>query len=75
MLTAKVFQSGRSQAVRVPKCYRFKSSEVNVQQTSEGLLLTEKKPWDLFQEGVNELSDDFMSERTQPALENRRFLP
>lgn len=73
MLTAKVFQSGRSQAVRVPKRCRFHSAEVNVQQTPDGLLLTEKSPWELFDEGVNELSDDFMSERVQPALENRSF--
>ncbi len=73
MHTAKVFQSGRSQAVRVPKRYRFNSSEVNMQKTPDGLLLTEKSPWELFDEGVSELSDDFMSERLQLPLENRHF--
>jgi antitoxin VapB len=75
MTTAKVFQSGRSQAVRVPKPYRFRSREVNVVETPDGLLLTEKEPWQLFREGVDELSDGFMSERVQPVLEERDFGP
>lgn len=73
MVATKVFQSGRSQAVRVPKRYRFRSTEVNVMATPDGLLFTEKAPWDLFREGVAELSDDFMHERIQPALESREF--
>ncbi len=73
MITAKVFQSGRSQAVRVPKRYRFHSTEVNMQKTPDGLLLTEKNPWELFDEGISELSDDFMADRVQPPLENRSF--
>lgn len=73
MITAKVFESGRSQAVRLPKRYRFRSREVNVQPTADGLLLTEKKPWTLFAEGVNELPDDFLATRVQPPLENRWF--
>lgn len=73
MVATKVFQSGRSQAVRVPKRYRFQSKEVNVMATPDGLLFTEKSPWELFREGVQDLSDDFMSERLQPALEERDF--
>ncbi len=71
MVTAKVFKSGRSQAVRVPMRYRFHSSEVNVLATADGLLLTEKGPWELFREGVDELSGDFMPDRVQPPLEDR----
>lgn len=73
MVTAKVFQSGRSQAVRVPMKYRFRSREVNILATPDGLLLTEKGPWELFREGVNELSGDFMRDRVQPPLEDRDF--
>jgi len=71
MITAKVFESGRSQAVRLPKRFRFHSREVNVQPTPDGLLLTEKGPWELFDEGVSDLPDDFLSERKQPPLEDR----
>jgi antitoxin VapB len=73
MITAKVFESGRSQAVRLPKRYRFHSREVNVQPTPDGLLLTEKEPWELFDEGVEALSDGFLAERVQPRLEDRGF--
>ena len=73
MITAKVFNSGRSQAVRLPKRYRFHSREVNIQPTADGLLLTEKEPWELFDEGVAELPDDFMADRVQPDLEDREF--
>ncbi len=73
MITAKVFQSGRSQAVRLPKKYRFHCREVNIQPTPDGLLLTEKKPWELFAEGVEEMSEDFLSVREQPELEEREF--
>ena len=73
MISAKVFESGRSQAVRLPKRFRFHSREVNVQPTPDGLLLTEKTPWELFEEGVNELSDDFLADRKQPRLEERGF--
>lgn len=73
MVTAKVFQSGRSQAVRVPLRYRFRSQEVNILATPDGLLLTEKGPWDLFREGVDELSSNFMRDRGQPPLEERDF--
>lgn len=73
MVTAKVFQSGRSQAVRVPKRYRFTTKEVNVMETPDGLLLTEKRPWELFSKGVDELSSEFMCERIQPTLEEREL--
>ena len=73
MITAKIFESGRSQAVRLPKRFRFRSREVNIQPMDDGLLLTEKGPWDLFREGVEELPDDFMDARIQPPVENRGF--
>ena len=73
MFTAKVFQSGRSQAVRLPKRFRFHSREVNLQETADGLLLTERGPWELFAEGVEALPDNFMAERIQPPLEDRGY--
>lgn len=71
MTTAAVFQSGRSQAIRLPKKYRFRGRQVYVQPTPDGLLLTERPPWDLFAEGVAELSEDFLAVRVQPRLEDR----
>ena len=73
MDTAKLFKSGRSQAVRLPKKYRFNASEVNIEPTPDGLLLTEKSAWELFYEGIAELPEDFMVIREQPPIESRDF--
>ena len=49
MDTARLFQSGRSQAVRLPKDYRFRGSEVAVKHFGNGVLLlrstTPGRPW------------------------------
>jgi antitoxin VapB len=72
MAVAKVFRTGRSQAIRLPKEFRVEADEVHLKRTSEGFLVITKDPWDVFLEGVEELSDEFMSgERVQPPLESR----
>lgn len=43
MTTAKVFQSGNSQAVRLPKEFRFKSREVEIFQRDDEVVLREKR--------------------------------
>ena len=63
METAKIFMSGRSQAVRLPKDCRFSSSEVYVRKVGAAVLLVPKdKAWEVFLEGLNGFTDDFMSE-------------
>ena len=42
MATAKVFQSGNSQAVRLPKEFRFKSKEVEITRRGDEVVLREK---------------------------------
>lgn len=39
MTTAKLFQTGRSQAVRLPKAFRFEGEEVFIKRVSNGVLL------------------------------------
>lgn len=39
MTTAKLFQTGRSQAVRLPKAFRFEGQEVAIKRVSNGVLL------------------------------------
>ena len=39
MDSAKVFMTGRSQAVRLPKAYRFEADEVLIERQSDGALL------------------------------------
>ena len=42
MTTAKVFRSGNSQAVRLPKRYRFKGKEVEIFRRGTEVVLREK---------------------------------
>jgi antitoxin VapB len=72
MAVGKVFQTGRSQAIRLPKEFRVDTDEVFLKRTAEGFLVVTKDPWDVFFEGVNELSDDFLAfNRVQPPVETR----
>ena len=67
MQTAKVFQNGRSQAIRLPKEFRVETDEVYLKKTPEGFLVITRDPWAVFFEGVEELSEDFMANaRQQP---------
>lgn len=60
MHTAKIFQNGRSQAVRLPKEFRFNQDEVAIKSFGNGvLLLPLENPWQLMQEAVNEFEGDF----------------
>lgn len=71
MQVAKLFENGRSQAVRLPKDCRFEGSEVLVQRVGSAVLLVPKdQVWEVFMEGISSFSDDFMSDgRDQNAAE------
>jgi antitoxin VapB len=66
--TAKVFENGRSQAVRLPKRFRFDVDEVVVQQLGDAVLLVPKDSlWQTFTEGLQDFTDDIFCEgREQP---------
>lgn len=58
--TAKVFQTGRSQAVRLPREFRFDTQEVFIRREGDAVILTPKPTsWEGFLEGCEPLSDDF----------------
>lgn len=42
-ITAKVFQSGKSQAIRLPKAWRFTTATVQIQKIGHGLLILDPK--------------------------------
>ena len=44
MDTAKVFMTGRSQAVRLPKAYRFETDEVSIERQADGAIVLRAKP-------------------------------
>lgn len=76
MDTAKLFMSGRSQAVRLPKEYRFDGEEVFVKKVGEAVvLLPREDSWRTLYESVEDFSEDFMTERDQPTTEDAREGP
>ncbi len=75
MDTAKIFQNGKSQAVRLPKTYRLKGKEAYITKVGDAIVLLPKKnKWDSLISSLDKFSDDFMSARMQPELENRESL-
>ncbi len=67
MDTARLFQSGRSQAVRLPKEYRFVGTEVVVKHFGNGvLLLPMDDPWQTLAAGLAAFEPDFVLTREQP---------
>ncbi len=74
MTIAKVFQSGADQAIRLPDDYRMNVEEVYLKRTPEGFMVIPRDPWEVFFEGVEELSDGFFGEgRVQPPVERRNW--
>ena len=57
--TAKVFASGRSQAIRLPKEFRVSGKEVQLTRVPGGILISEGDPWDAFEEGCRNLGEEF----------------
>lgn len=57
--TAKVFASGRSQAIRLPKEFRVSGKEVRLSRVLGGILISEGDPWDTFEEGCRSLGEGF----------------
>ena len=64
METTKIFQTGRSQAVRLPKAFRFNGTEVAIKSFGRGVLLMPiENPWDIMLEALNEFEVVFQLER------------
>jgi antitoxin VapB len=73
MDTAKLFSNGRSQAVRLPKEYRFDTDDVIVAKLDGMVVLYPRKAgWSLLGRAIGKFSDDFMSARTQPKKTEKR---
>jgi antitoxin VapB len=76
MKTARVFKNGQSQAVRLPKEFRFAEDEVYIKKIGNVVLLLPKRDsWDTFVSSLGKFSADFLVEREQPAIQKRRGLP
>ena len=71
IVTAKLFQNGRSQAVRLPKEFRFEGDSVRVSRRGNGILLepvkkklteAEVDAWFAKLDHYNEVAGPFMAE-------------
>jgi len=74
--TTKVFQSGNSQAVRIPREFQFRVKEVEILRRGDEIVLREC-PRDLSEafELLAGLSDDFFADgRHQPEVDERDSL-
>ncbi|MDR3212709.1 MAG: type II toxin-antitoxin system VapB family antitoxin [Azoarcus sp.] len=75
-VTAKLFNTGRSQAVRLPKEFRFQGSEVFIRRDPRtgGVVLSPKPAsWQEFFELADRtrIASDFMTDRQDPPAEER----
>ncbi len=72
MKTAKIFQNGQSQAVRLPKEFRFEGSEVFIKKSGNVVqLIPRSDSWNSLFGSLKKFSREFMSERIQPELDKR----
>ena len=76
MDTAKLFKNGQSQAVRLPKAYRFEGEQVYVKRVGNGvLLLPYDDPWQIMWDSLDKFSDDIFADgREQPEQQERESL-
>lgn len=67
MDTARIFPSGRSQAVRLPKEYRFQGTDVIIKHFGNGvLLLPIDQSWAMLDAALEEFEPGFQLQREQP---------
>lgn len=74
---AKLFKNGQSQAVRLPKEFRFENQEeLFIKRVEDGVILmpkNDKSVWDHMFDRLHEFSDDFMQTRVQPTQKREDF--
>ena len=71
MQTAKLFQNGRSQAVRLPKAFRLSGKEVKISKQGNKIILEPiEDSWEQWFAAINQFSDDYMlNGREQPEIQ------
>ena len=70
--TARRFKNGRSQAVRLPKEFRFEGDRVYIKRVGNSVVLIPyKEPWQSLFDSLGMFSDDFMEDRKQPPQQDR----
>ena len=73
MDTAKLFQNGKSQAIRLPKQYRFRGTKVFIKKLGNAVvLIPEHDSWQSLIDGIQLFTDDFMDQGRAQAPVQRR---
>jgi antitoxin VapB len=72
MKTAKLFRNGQSQAVRLPKEFRFKGNKILIKKIGNAVILFSiRDPWESLVNSLDKFSSDFMESREQPPQQER----
>jgi antitoxin VapB len=75
MKTASLFRNGQSQAVRLPKEFRFEGERVFIKKIANAtVLLPINDPWAPLIDSLSKFSKDFMETREQPEQQEREDL-
>ena len=75
MKEAKLFINGQSQAVRLPKEFRFKGKAVFIKRLGEYIVLIPKEdPWRTMFRASKKFTADFMMHRDQGMQEDRDII-
>lgn len=75
MKEAKIFQNGQSQAVRLPKEFRFAGDKVFIKKLGKAVVLIPiDNPWESLFDSLKKFSKDFMKSRNQPDQQHRKDL-
>lgn len=73
METAKLFVNGQSQAVRLPKEYRFAGTDVYIQKVGNAVILFPKeRTWETFLNGLNSFTEDFLADGRDQGVQSSR---
>ena len=73
MDTAKIFQNGRSQAVRLPKEFRFEGTEVLIKRVGNAVvLLPRERSWETLFSSLAQFETGFTLTREQPEAQQKR---
>lgn len=69
MVTAKVFQSGNSQAIRIPSDFHTEQKEFYIRRLGQGFyLIPVSDPWYLVRSGIDATAAEPEITRDQPQL-------
>jgi antitoxin VapB len=72
---AKLFKNGQSQAVRLPKEFRFEGTQVFIKRIGNAvMLLPEQDTWQVLFDSLSLFSADYMESREQPEQQEREDL-